>query len=140
MSTDFKFPKSKTIHEAILEIAVDTHTPLSPYWRIFLPVCNRPSIMASWIVLHFVNLNSVDIPITNFQVKICWTFFPSELPLPSWVLVKLQSYLYVVPSSFLFQGDLSQTNPFSLRFPFLICISTPMVKCQLLEIDLNSFL
>ena len=85
MSTKFKFPKSKKIHEAIFEIAVDTHSLFCPFWQIFLPVYNLPSILASWIVLLFANLNSIDIPIANIQVRICWTFFPSELPFPSWV-------------------------------------------------------
>ena len=85
MSTKFKFPKSKKIHEAIFEIAVDTHSLFCPFWQIFLPVYNLPSILASWIVLLFANLNSIDIPIANVQVRICWTFFPSELPFPFWV-------------------------------------------------------
>ena len=85
MSTKFKFPKSKKIHEAIFEIAVDTHSLFCPFWQIFLPVYNLPSILALWIVLLFTNLNSIDIPIPNVQVRLCWTFFPSELPFPSWV-------------------------------------------------------
>ena len=85
MSTKFKFPKSKKIHEAIFEIAVDTHSLFCPFWQIFLPVYNLPSILALWIVLLFANFNSIDIPIANVQVRICWTFFPSELPFPSWV-------------------------------------------------------
>ena len=86
MSKEFKFPKSKTIHEAILEIAFDTHSPFYPIWRIFLPLYYWSSIMASWNVLFFANLNSLDIPTTNFQVRICWSFFPSELPLSPWVI------------------------------------------------------
>ena len=85
MSTEFKFPKSKTIHEAIFEIAIDTHSLFCPFWQIFLPVYNLPSILASWIVLLFTNLNSIDIPIPIVQVRLCWTFFPSELPFLSWV-------------------------------------------------------
>ena len=84
MSTEFKFPKSKTIHEAIFEIAVDTHSLFCPFWQIFLPVYNLPSILASWIVLLFANLNSIDIPIANVQVRICWTFF--TLRYLSWVI------------------------------------------------------
>ena len=30
-------------------------------------------------------LNHINIPIFNFEVRICWTFFPAELPLPNWV-------------------------------------------------------
>ena len=36
--TWFKFPKSKTINEAILEIAVDTKSSFCPIWQIFLVV------------------------------------------------------------------------------------------------------
>ena len=85
MSKEFEFPKSKTIHEAIFEIAIDTHSLFCPFWQIFLPVYNLPSILASWIVLLFTSLNSIDIPIPIVQVRLCWTFFPSELPFLSWV-------------------------------------------------------
>ena len=43
------------------------------------------SKMASLIFLFFAILNHINIPITNFEVRICWTFFSSELPLPTWV-------------------------------------------------------
>ena len=32
------------------------------------------------------NKNTAKILITNFEVRICWTFSSSELPLPTWVL------------------------------------------------------
>ena len=41
--------------------------------------------MASWFFLFFAILNHINIPITNFEVRIRWSFFPSELPLPTWV-------------------------------------------------------
>ena len=41
--------------------------------------------MASWILLILTILNHINIPILNFEVRLCWTFFPSELPLPPWV-------------------------------------------------------
>ena len=50
MSKELIFPKSKTIHKAILEIAVDTHSPFCPIWRIFLPMYYQPSTMAPWII------------------------------------------------------------------------------------------
>ena len=49
------------------------------------------SKMASLIFLFFAILNHINIPITNFEVRICWTFFSSELPLPTWVV-----YVYKV--------------------------------------------
>ena len=93
MSTGFKFSKGKTIQGAILEIALDTDSQFYPIWRSFLLVSYRPSIMALWIVLLFANLNPIDIPITNFYVRICWTFFPSELALHPWAQ-RAKNYKY----------------------------------------------
>ena len=38
--------------------------------------------MASWILLILMILNHINIPLFSFEVRLCWTFFPSELPLP----------------------------------------------------------
>ena len=50
-------------------------------------LCALPSIfkMAQGFFLFFTILNHLNIPITNCEVGICCTFFPSELPLPTWV-------------------------------------------------------
>ena len=85
MSIEFKFAKSKTIHEANIEGRLYTGRKICQNGQNRLCVSTAISKMASWIFLLFGNLNFVDIPITNFQVRICWTFFPSELPFPPWV-------------------------------------------------------
>ena len=129
MSTKFKFPKSKKIHEAIFEIAVDTHSLFCPFWQIFLPVYNLPSILASWIVLLFANLNSIDISIANVQVRICWTFYPSELPFPSWVL---QYFLLAISSSmnmnYLFPKDILYRLQQSLKKLIFWHLKNELVK------------
>ena len=85
MSMEFKFAKSKTIHEANIEGRLYTGRKICQNGQNRLCVSTAISKMASWIFLLFGNLNFVDIPVTNFQVRICWTFFPSELPFPPWV-------------------------------------------------------
>ena len=78
-----KIVKNKKIHEAILEIAVNTHSPFCPIWRIFLPVYHRPSKKASWIFLFFAILNHMTSHKSNFEVRIRLSFFSSELSLPT---------------------------------------------------------
>ena len=55
-------------------------------WQNGLCVFTAISKMALDFFLFFAILNHINIPRTNFWVIICWTFFPSELPLPTWVI------------------------------------------------------
>ena len=85
----FKIVKNKKNHEAILEIAVNMHSPFCP------KLVDQPSKMASWILLILTILNHINIPILNFEVRLCWTFFPSELPLLPWVTVKAKTTMLI---------------------------------------------
>ena len=70
----FKIVKIKRIHEAILE-GWSTN-----FGQNGLCMLTAISKMASWFFLVFAILNQFNIPITYFEVRICWTFFPLSYP------------------------------------------------------------
>ena len=74
MSKEFKFLKSKTIHEAIFEIAVDTHSPFCPIWWIFLPVYHRPSKRANGMILIFMKICCLLSPFNEFYIRLLCSF------------------------------------------------------------------
>ena len=66
------------------------------------------SKIASSIFFVFAILNHKNIPKANFEVRICWTIFPSELPLPTWV------YGIVASSLFIRVGNSNKEKKFEL--------------------------
>ena len=107
-----------------------THTAHSSQFGRFLPMYDRHSIMASWIDLLFENLNSLDISIANFQVRFCWTFFPSELPLPPWVNSICRIYIYYL-SNQISQVHVPFVDAFSLK-------SKKIQRPQLLNVKMTN--
>ena len=52
------------------------------------------SKMAQGKISFFAILNHINIPKTNCLVRICCTFFSSELPLPTWVMHSIRILFY----------------------------------------------
>ena len=81
----FKFVKIKRIHEAILEGCWYTGRIVHQLWAEWAVRFNCYLQNGFVNILLFTISNQFNTPITYFEVRICWTFFSSELPLPPWV-------------------------------------------------------
>ena len=76
----FKIAKNKKNHGAILEGRWYTGRKIRQFRLNWLWVLTAISKMAPWIFLFFAILNHINIPITDFEVRIRCYFFSSELP------------------------------------------------------------
>ena len=88
----FKIAKNKKNHGAILEGRWYTGRKIRQFRLNWLWVLTAISKMAPWIFLFFAILNHINIPITDFEVRIRCYFFPSELPCTLRLILFLYTY------------------------------------------------
>ena len=89
---DSKLQKTKKLTEPFWRAGGTQAETSAKFGQNRLCVSAAISKMAQWIFLFFAILNHINISITNFEVRICWSFFPSEQPLPTWVTYYLYFY------------------------------------------------